>query len=50
MLVGPAGPAEAIGRFGQPEEIADVIVFLLSHDARYVTGAVIPVDGGYLAR
>ena len=39
-----------IGRFGQPEEIADVIAFLLSHDARYVTGAVIPVDGGYLAR
>jgi 2-deoxy-D-gluconate 3-dehydrogenase len=39
-----------IGRFGQPEEIADVIAFLLSDDARYVTGAVIPVDGGYLAR
>ena len=39
-----------LGRFGQPEEIADVIAFLLSADARYVTGAVIPVDGGYLAR
>ena len=39
-----------LGRFGQPEEIADVIAFLLSDDARYVTGAVIPVDGGYLAR
>ena len=39
-----------LGRFAQPEEIADVIAFLLSDDARYIAGAVIPVDGGYLAR
>ena len=39
-----------LGRFAQPAEIADVIAFLLSDDARYVTGAVIPVDGGFLAR
>ena len=39
-----------IGRFAQPAEIADVIAFLLSDDARYVTGAVIPVDGGFSGR
>ena len=39
-----------MGRFAQPAEIADVIAFLLSDDARYVTGAVIPVDGGFSAR
>lgn len=36
------------GRWGAAEEIADVIVFLSSEAARYVTGACLPVDGGYL--
>ena len=39
-----------MGRFAKPAEIADVIAFLLSDDARYVTGAVVPVDGGFSAR
>lgn len=36
-----------IGRMGQPEEIAKTVRWLLSDDASFVTGALIPVDGGY---
>ena len=35
-----------VGRYGQPEDIANLVCFLASPRARYVTGAVIPVDGG----
>lgn len=35
-----------MGRVGQTEEIAKVALFLVSDDASYVTGAVVPVDGG----
>jgi 3-oxoacyl-[acyl-carrier protein] reductase len=37
-----------MGRIGEPEEIADVIAFLASHAARYMTGQVLVVDGGLL--
>jgi len=35
-----------VGEYGQPEDIANLVTFLASPRARYVTGAVIPVDGG----
>ncbi len=38
-----------MGRVGKPEEIADVVAFLASDDARYVTGATLVVDGGLTA-
>jgi 3-oxoacyl-[acyl-carrier protein] reductase len=48
----PEGPTDAdvqaipLRRFGAPREIGDVICFLASDRAAYVTGAVVPVDGG----
>ncbi len=39
----------ALGRLGVPEDLAGLLVFLASPAARYVTGQVIGVDGGYLA-
>ena len=43
-----AGEYIPMGRIGQPEEIADVALFLASNAARYMTGQVVVVDGGLL--
>ena len=39
-----------MGRLGEPEEVAEAIVFLASDQASFITGAILPVDGGYLAQ
>jgi NAD(P)-dependent dehydrogenase (short-subunit alcohol dehydrogenase family) len=39
-----------MGRLGEPVEVARAIAFLASDDASFITGAILPVDGGYLAR
>jgi 3-oxoacyl-[acyl-carrier protein] reductase len=37
---------QALKRFGKPEDVADVVAFITSDRARWITGARLPVDGG----
>jgi NAD(P)-dependent dehydrogenase (short-subunit alcohol dehydrogenase family) len=39
-----------LGRIAQPEEIANVALFLASDESSFITGIEIPVDGGYTAK
>jgi NAD(P)-dependent dehydrogenase (short-subunit alcohol dehydrogenase family) len=54
----PGGPeylatvkaAHPMGRLGEPSEVAKAILFLVSDEASFITGAILPVDGGFLAQ
>jgi NAD(P)-dependent dehydrogenase (short-subunit alcohol dehydrogenase family) len=43
-------PPQPMKRWGMPAELAAAVLFLASDDSSFVTGAAIPVDGGYVAR
>lgn len=41
-----AKKGSSLGRMGEPDEIADVVAFLFSNEARYMNGSVVEIDGG----
>jgi NAD(P)-dependent dehydrogenase (short-subunit alcohol dehydrogenase family) len=41
---------EPVGRMGQPEEIAEAVIWLCSDAASFVTGVALAVDGGFVAQ
>jgi len=48
-LVAERASASPLGRYGQPHEVANAALFLVSDDASYITGVALPVDGGITA-
>ncbi|MBS1878018.1 MAG: SDR family oxidoreductase [Actinobacteria bacterium] len=46
----PMREAHPMGRLGEPREVAEAICFLASDAASFITGSILPVDGGYLAQ
>jgi len=47
-LIDRAREKSALGRLGDPQDVANVVLFLCCEYARHITGSVIPVDGGYM--
>lgn len=39
---------QPIGRMGQPQEVADLALYLCSDEASFITGTNFPIDGGYI--
>lgn len=48
-VLAPIIARTTLGRMGEPAEIGEAVAWLCSPAASYVNGAVLPVDGGYLA-
>src|SRR5918992_1845173 len=48
--VAPMSEAHPVGRLGEPAEVANAILFLASDEASFITGAILSVDGGYMAK
>lgn len=48
-LIANLGTTTAMKRYAEPEEVAEVVAFLVSDRASYMTGAIVPVDGGRTA-
>jgi NAD(P)-dependent dehydrogenase (short-subunit alcohol dehydrogenase family) len=49
-IISQVSRAQPIQRIGRPEEIAKTVLFLCSDDASFITGALLSVDGGYVAQ
>ena len=49
-LMAQAADLHPMGRIGTPDEVAGLIVWLCSAEAGFMTGAVVPVDGGFVAQ
>ncbi|MGD8321116.1 MAG: 3-oxoacyl-ACP reductase FabG [Gemmatimonadota bacterium] len=47
-ILDQARERSALGRLGDPRDVARAVLFLVSESARHITGTVLPVDGGYL--
>jgi 3-oxoacyl-[acyl-carrier protein] reductase len=47
-ILDQARDRSALGRLGDPQDVAGAVIFLCSEAARHITGAVLPVDGGYV--
>ena len=49
-MCGATAPLHPLGRIGQPEDIAQAVLFLASDRASFITGEYLTVDGGFMAQ